>query len=113
MPVRPPASSCRAGGVVDFITASNVRVPVTLQISMHEEGEVQMYVVKVSLVTRSSHRSAALHGSHTVPILSQYAGMEGSTAARLFVPPMANTCVLVQPNAQSQFWCCEVRLGHC
>lgn len=43
----PTASSCRAGAVVYMQSASNVKVPVTIQLSTHDESDHVKHVVKV------------------------------------------------------------------
>lgn len=44
---KPPPSSCRSGAVVHLIDASNNKVPVTLQMSQHDDGEHMQHVIKV------------------------------------------------------------------
>jgi predicted methyltransferase len=43
----PPATSCRAGAVVHLLRANGVRVPVTLHMTQHDDGERVQHVVKV------------------------------------------------------------------
>jgi hypothetical protein len=44
---KPPPSSCRAGAVVHLQHANNSKVPVTLQLSQHDDGEHMQHVIKV------------------------------------------------------------------
>jgi hypothetical protein len=44
---KPPPGSCRAGAVVHLQHANNSKVPVTLQLSQHDDGEHMQHVIKV------------------------------------------------------------------
>ncbi|KAI8474715.1 MAG: hypothetical protein J3K34DRAFT_518018 [Monoraphidium minutum] len=48
MGATPPVTSCRAGAVVHLLCANGVKVPVTLQISTHDDGERLQHVVRVT-----------------------------------------------------------------
>jgi hypothetical protein len=43
----PPATSCRSGAVVHLLRSNGVRVPVTLRMSTHDDGEHVQHVVRV------------------------------------------------------------------
>jgi hypothetical protein len=45
---KPPATSCRSGAVVHLLRSNGVRVPVTLQLSTHDDGERLQHVVRVA-----------------------------------------------------------------
>lgn len=45
--VTPPATSCRGGAVVYLLRANGTRVPVTLRMSAHDDGEHVQHVVRV------------------------------------------------------------------
>jgi hypothetical protein len=48
MASKPPANSCRAGAVVHLLRSNGVRVPVTLQLSTHDDGEHVQHTVRVT-----------------------------------------------------------------
>lgn len=50
---KPPPGSCRAGAVVHLMHANNSKVPVTLQLSQHDDGEHMQHVIKVG--SRAHH----------------------------------------------------------
>lgn len=50
LPVKVPPASCRAGRVVQMLTATGVQVPVRLQIRSNEEGEGACHIIKVAPV---------------------------------------------------------------
>jgi hypothetical protein len=43
----PPPTSCRAGAVVHLLRANGIKVPVTLSIAQHDDGERVQHIVKV------------------------------------------------------------------
>jgi hypothetical protein len=44
----PPPTSCRAGAVVHLLRANGARVPVTLSMAQHDDGERVQHIVKVT-----------------------------------------------------------------
>lgn len=44
---KPPPGSCRSGAVVHLQHANGSKVPVTLQLSNHDDGEHMQHVIKV------------------------------------------------------------------
>ncbi|KAI8467685.1 MAG: hypothetical protein J3K34DRAFT_523567 [Monoraphidium minutum] len=44
----PPTTSCRAGAVVHLLRSNGVKVPVTLQLATHDDGERVQHVVRVT-----------------------------------------------------------------
>eukprot|EP00775_Hariotina_reticulata_P009112 gene9112-9281_t len=50
---KPPPSSCRAGAVVHLLHAKGTRLPVTLQMSQHDDGERMQHAIKVIPATEA------------------------------------------------------------
>ena len=69
---KPMAASCRAGGVVHLLSANGARLPVTLQISAHDDGEHVKHIVKVCLFLRAVRACVlcVLCGLRTLPTLT-------------------------------------------
>eukprot|EP00882_Tetradesmus_deserticola_P019742 GHRQ01021276.1.p1 GENE.GHRQ01021276.1~~GHRQ01021276.1.p1 ORF type:complete len:129 (+),score=39.66 GHRQ01021276.1:87-473(+) len=51
MPSKIPAGSCRAGAPVVFISKQRNQIPAKVDISTHEQGEENIYIVKVTPCT--------------------------------------------------------------
>jgi hypothetical protein len=47
MPGKVPAGSCRAGAPVVFISQQRIPIPARVDISTREQGEENIYIVKV------------------------------------------------------------------
>lgn len=47
MPAKVPSYSCRAGAPVVFISQQRTSIPAKLEISTREQGEENLYIVKV------------------------------------------------------------------
>lgn len=47
MPFHPPATSCRAGAVVELLCANNTTIPVTISFTVRTEGDAPIYIIKV------------------------------------------------------------------
>ncbi|GBF97004.1 hypothetical protein Rsub_09801 [Raphidocelis subcapitata] len=45
---KPPATSCRVGAVVHLLRSNGVKVPVTLALSTHDDGERLQHVVRIT-----------------------------------------------------------------
>lgn len=48
---KPGPGSCRSGAVVHLVAANNSKVPVTLQLSQHDDGDHIQHVIRVSEIS--------------------------------------------------------------
>ncbi|GBF92718.1 hypothetical protein Rsub_05087, partial [Raphidocelis subcapitata] len=85
----PPPTSCRAGAVVHLLRSNGVKVPVTLSIAQHDDGERVQHIVKVL----PSNEAARLDSQRLVLAVGESGAVlsvnPGASRALFGFPPQA------------------------